>query len=237
MGARSILKEPPKGSELAARFNHLTRGLSTHAGLIAFGKDQAEDVFIELGEWRALMHEPRLWLLPADLVARRWLPAYLAEACGKETAESVRANEDLALQYARDLQRLAYLEANAGEKAREPLEDNRPFLQTLIFAEYGAVRAKIPNSTINSCSVKVCENLGGANAPLDRMTIRRAIEGFPKLLAPQSCAHPEYVILAVLHLRDYFRDGWQTRERQATETYRRAALSALLNISTRSCSQ
>lgn len=79
--ASSILREPPPGSELAARIKAMNRAAPEPGSPLA-----ADPVLIETAELSEVLREPRLWKLPAELVARHVVPHRIEAAYGAEAA-------------------------------------------------------------------------------------------------------------------------------------------------------
>lgn len=208
---RSVFVEPPKGSELAARYVAIKANQSRADCLRELGASYSDEILIETGELLALEHDPRIWKHPTNLIARHYLPFYLAQKYGAEAADCLAENSALAMSYAQDLQRLEFLEATAAERSKEPTVDPGDSAKVLVFAEFLNVQNEYPGASLNYCFEKTAERLGGAGAPLNRASVRRAVAYVVSMVNSQTKEGRDLQIRAITHFQEFFRPGWRKR--------------------------
>lgn len=197
----SAIRQPPHGSELAARVEAMDRG-AKECPLVLNQSILAE--FIEASE---VIREPRLWKLPTELVARHYVPAYVQATAGDEAASAIKASERLSFAFARLLQSNDYATVSAEKRAKEPAADLRPTI-LLVYAEFLAVQAKLPDASEN----RLCEltgiNLGASREPIHRNTIRRAVRKGQSILRRLPPRHVDLLLRAMLEHGQRFQPGW-----------------------------
>ena len=208
---RSVLVEPPKGSELAARFAAVNAAQPFADTLRELGASLSEEMLVATGELLALERDPRIWKHSADLIARRYLPSYVADKYGKEAAALLRGNKALAMGYARDLQRLEFLEATAAERAKEPAAKPHATTKALIFAEFSNVRDEFPDASLNYCFAITADRLGGPGAPINRAAVRRAVSSAVSAASGQPEQTRDSLLRANAFFQEFFRRGWRKR--------------------------
>jgi hypothetical protein len=198
----SILREPPRGSELAARVEAMNRDPGENSPLAR------EPVLVTTAEAYEVSREPRLWKLPAAWVARHYVPRYLALTAGSAVAARVQADAEVALEFACLLQDNDQATASAEKRAKEPAEDTPKFVMGIIYAEYQRVKNQLPDASDNRHFEVTGINLGGSREPIDRAAIRRAVEKFPHLLTGKPKWQVDAILWAVIAFGDIFRPGW-----------------------------
>ena len=171
--ALSILRNPPSGSELAARVRVLENA--------EFESDHRlvdEPSVKDAAELYEVIREPRSWKIPANLVARHILPYEFKYRYGEQAAADLEKCPDLALAAAKQFQQLDYLRSSAVERAKEPPSDLHVTAMPIIYAEYLAVKRRETEASDNRHYEVTGRNLGGRHDPIDRNAIRRAVQRF-----------------------------------------------------------
>jgi hypothetical protein len=199
----SILRKPPHGSELAARVEAMNRDPDENS---PFAR---EPILVATAEMYEVSREPRLWKLPADLVARHVVPQRIEAAYGSEAAAELARSPALALVVAHQLQELDYRCASAGQRAKSPPPEDRPLAAALVVAEFMTVCGDLQGASFNRQCMEVAQRLGGHGAKIDRAAVRRAIEGQVKSLARLPENMHALAMLALLRLSETFRPGWR----------------------------
>lgn len=197
--ALSILRNPPRGSELAARVE-----IMNSAGFEPGSPLADNPILKEMAELYEVTREPRLWKLPAEWIVRHDLPHRLKFAFGKEAVAELEHSPNLAQIIAIQLQELDYLNSPAAKRAREPRSDLQTLILPIIYAEFLSVRAQLPEASANRHYEVTGINLGASREPIDRNAIRRAVKKFPRILARLSEPHVDAVLLSVSFLSDEF---------------------------------
>jgi hypothetical protein len=220
--AQSMLRHPPRNSELGLRLAHLIDPIALKAFY------QADTAACEIAEAVAFRDDPRQWKAPLPAVARFGLPGYLGVVAGPEAAaEFDRCSERLKLCLAELYQALEKSEAKAEDRNRDVVPDHRWMLRCLIVAEMISVNEAMPAASVTARRRETGRRLGAANEPVNTATIRRATQAHAdetaRLLLPLRIGMLQYLIL----LNDYFRAGWQTRVRAGSEDAARVRLMAL----------
>lgn len=209
--ARSVLGEPPKGSELGARFAALLGGQPFCEALIALGEAKSDDLLVEEGERQAVLRDPRIWKHPAQRIARHVVPQHLTEEFGEATAADILRHPDFVLGYAQRLQTLEYYRATAAQRAKEPRKGHELLVAALILAEFLNVQERAPDRSLNYCFRTTGRNLGRAGQPIGRSIIRRSVSRILLHIGRESERGQEMMTLSVFRLRETFRTGWETR--------------------------
>jgi hypothetical protein len=197
--ALSILRNPPRGSELAARVERMNS-----AGFEPGSPLADNPVLKEMEELYEVIREPRLWKLPAEWIVRHDLPHRVKFAFGEEGAAELERSPNLGLMIARQLQELDYLHSPAAKRAREPRSDLHTLILPIIYAEFLSVRAQMPEASANRHYEVTGINLGGSREPIDRNAIRRAVKKFPRILARLPKPQIDAVLLGISLLCDEF---------------------------------
>lgn len=195
----SILRNPPRGSELAARVE-----IMNSAGFEPGSPLADNPILKQMAELYEVTREPRLWKLPAEWIVRHDLPHRVKFAFGEEGAVELERSPNLGLMIARQLQELDYLNSPAAKRAKEPPSDLQAIILPIIFAEFLSVRAQMPDASANRHYEVTGINLGGSREPIDRNAIRRAVKKFPRILARLPKPHVDAVLLSVSFLSDEF---------------------------------
>lgn len=195
----SILHNPPRGTELAARVAILQNAQPEPS------RDFADHpVLRETAELYEVMREPRSWKLPTDLVARHVLPSRFRTEYGEKAAAALNRNPDLALAVAEQFQQLDYLSSSAAKRAKEPPSDLHALVLPIIYAEFLSVRARMSAASANRHYEVTGINLGGPRQPIDRNAIRRAVEKFPRRLFRLPERQINLVLLSIMVFQDEF---------------------------------
>ncbi len=207
--ATSILREPPPGSELAARVEAIDR--------MASAKPEpgspfvTNPVLIETEELLQVLSEPRLWKLPAEWIVRHDLPTRIKVAYGEEAAAELEQSPHLGLFIAHQLQELDYRSASARKRAKNPPPENRPVIAAVVFGEFMKVSGEMPEATFNRHCMETAQRLGGRGAKTDRASIRRAVASMVCALTRLPERDQKVFLRAVEYLNEIFRPGWHVR--------------------------
>ena len=198
--AKSALREPPAGSELAARFAEVR------------GNQSAPDdpVLREILELGAVIEEPRLWKLPTEWVARHVVPIHIRLTAGEDAAAELQQSPMLALAIARMLQELDKEQASARKRATEPPPDHIALVRSLIVAEFFNVGLEIPGASLTRRYMTTARRLSGNGAKIDRATVARAVKHFFAVMDRQSEQKRKGLELALFFFADRFQPGWKT---------------------------
>ncbi len=200
--ALSILRNPPRGSVLAARVEAFNSARPEAGSRLT-----DNPAFNEMAELYEVIREPRLWKLPREWVARHVVPVHLQAVSGPTAADAARENAELAIAYARTLQELDEATASAAKRAKEPASDLQAIVLPIIFAEFLSVQVQMPGASANRHYEVTGINLGRSREPLDRNAIRRAVQKFLRMLARLPNRQVDAVLLSISVLCDEFASG------------------------------
>ena len=196
---KSALREPPAGSELAARFAEIHEDK----------RDPEDPVLRELFELNAVINEPRLWKLPTEWVARHVVPVRIELTDGAVAAAELQQSPKLALIIAGLMQALDEAQASARKRATEPPLDHMALVRALIVAEFLNVDKEMPGASLTRRYMTTARRLSGNGAKIDRATVARAVKHFFAAMDRQPDEKRKAVTAALFFCADRYRPGWK----------------------------